>query len=109
MSRTLQLVVAVVISVVCVLLSLVDIAPKDVFHPDLLMQAIGRIPATLVTIRTSLAHANWGGFLAVCALTIFGFWVRTSLETQRNRHPSLLPHRRHHLNSRREPVAQQSP
>jgi uncharacterized protein (TIRG00374 family) len=75
-SRTLQLAVAVVISVVCVLLSLVDIAPKDVFHPDLMAQAIGKIPETLVSIRGSLAHANWGGFLAVCVLTIFGFWVR---------------------------------
>jgi uncharacterized protein (TIRG00374 family) len=74
--RAIQLVAAIFISLVCVMLSLVDIAPKNVLHPDALWQAIQRIPDTLVGIRTALSHARWGGFAAVCVLTIFGFWVR---------------------------------
>ena len=76
MSRAVQLAVVIVISLVCVLLSLVDIAPRDMLHPQVLGAALGRIPGTLAAIRTSLALANWGGFVVVCVLTIFGFWVR---------------------------------
>ena len=74
--RMLQLAAGILISVVCVLLSLVDIAPRDLLHPGPLGQAIMRIPDTLVGIRAALAHAQWAGFLAVCALTIIAFWVR---------------------------------
>jgi hypothetical protein len=74
--RAIQLAAGILISVVCVLLSLVDVAPKDFLHPGPLGEAIGRIPQTIAGIREALSHANWGGFLAVCVLTIFGFWVR---------------------------------
>lgn len=76
MSRFVQLFLGVLVSVVCVLLSLVDVAPKDFVHPAVLGAALHRIPETLVSIRSALAQANVGGFLAVCVLTIFGFWVR---------------------------------
>ncbi len=76
MRRTIQLAAAIVVSLVCVLLSLVDVAPRDFVHPDVLRASLVRIPDKLMDIRVSLAHANWGGFLLVCALTIFGFWVR---------------------------------
>jgi glycosyltransferase 2 family protein len=74
--RVLQLAAGILISVVCVLLSLVDIAPRDLLHPGPLGQAILRIPDTLAGIRVALGHARWGGFAAVCVLTILGFWVR---------------------------------
>ncbi len=76
MKRTLQLVAGIVISLVCVLLSLVDVSPHNLLNPPVLGAALARIPQTLVAIRIALAHAHWGGFLAVCVLTIFGFWVR---------------------------------
>ncbi len=76
MKRTVQLALAIVVSLVCVMLSLVDVAPRDFVHPEVLRASLGRIPEKLLDIRASLAHANWGGFLLVCALTIFGFWVR---------------------------------
>ena len=76
MKRAIQLAAGILISVVCVLLSLVDVAPRDFLRPAVLVQALHRIPQTLDAIRVALSHANWGGFLAVCVLTIFGFWVR---------------------------------
>jgi uncharacterized protein (TIRG00374 family) len=74
--RAIQLAAGILISLVCVLLSLVDIAPHDLLHPQALAQALHRIPDTLVGIRVALSHAQWGGFLVVCVLTILGFWVR---------------------------------
>ena len=76
MTRALQLSIAIVISVVCVLLSLVDIEFHDVLHPGVLWAAVLQIPHTLVGIRDALAHASWLGFAVVCVLTILGFWVR---------------------------------
>ena len=74
--RAIQLAIGILISVVCVLLSLVDIAPHDLLRPGPLREALLRIPDTLEGIRVALAHANWAGFAAVMALTLFGFWVR---------------------------------
>ncbi|HTR97232.1 MAG TPA: lysylphosphatidylglycerol synthase transmembrane domain-containing protein [Candidatus Acidoferrales bacterium] len=76
MNRALQLGAGIVISVVCVLLSLVDVAPRDFLHPGVLAQALHRIPQTIQAIVVALSHARWDGFAAVCVLTIFGFWVR---------------------------------
>ena len=68
--RALQLTLAILVSVVCVLLSLVDTGLGDLVHPAVLSAALVRIPATLAHIGATLGHANWFGFLAVCALTI---------------------------------------
>jgi hypothetical protein len=74
--RALQLAAAILISVVCVLLSLVDITPRAMLNLPELRAAILKIPEAMIGIRDALAHANWAGFLAVCALTLFAFWVR---------------------------------
>ncbi len=74
--RAIQLAAGILISIVCVLLSLVDIAPRDLLRPGPLGHAIQGIPDTLVGIRVALAHANWGGFFAVCVLTVVAFWMR---------------------------------
>ncbi len=76
MSRAIQLAAGILISVVCVLLSLVDVAPRDFLRPAVLGAALHRIPDTLDAIRVALSHAQWVGFLVVAAITIFGFWVR---------------------------------
>ena len=76
MRRAIQLTAGILISVVCVMLSLVDVAPRDFLHPGPLGEAIRRIPQTIVGIQVALSHANWLGFAVVCVLTIFGFWVR---------------------------------
>uniref|UniRef100_A0A832I2U7 Flippase-like domain-containing protein n=1 Tax=Eiseniibacteriota bacterium TaxID=2212470 RepID=A0A832I2U7_UNCEI len=54
--RTAQFVVAIAISAVCVWISMKDVRLADV------LDALGR--------------ANWGGFVALMVLTLFGFWVR---------------------------------
>jgi uncharacterized protein (TIRG00374 family) len=74
--QTLQLAAAILISVVCVLLSLVDITPRAMLHLPELQAALLRIPHALVAIRDALALANWLGFLVVCVLTIVAFWLR---------------------------------
>jgi hypothetical protein len=74
--HAIQLAAGILISVVCVLLSLVDVAPHDFVHPAVLLPALHRIPDTLVSIRDSLVHAHWAGFVIVAAITVFGFWVR---------------------------------
>ena len=76
MKRAIQLAAGIAISLVCVLLSLVDVAPRDLLAPQALGDAIRRIPDTLTGIRIALSHARWAGFAVVCVLTIFGFWVR---------------------------------
>ena len=76
MIRTLQLAAAILISVVCVLLSLVDITPRAMLRPPELRAALAQIPHALLAIRAALAQANWAGFLAVCAITIAAFWLR---------------------------------
>ncbi len=76
MRHALQLGLGIVVSVVCVLLSLVDVAPRDMLHPSALLASIERVPGTLTLISARLAHANWGGFALICALTIFAFWIR---------------------------------
>lgn len=76
MIRVLQLTAGILISVVCVLLSLVDVAPRDFLHPAVLLMSLHRIPQALDAIRVALSHAHVAGFAVVCVITIFGFWVR---------------------------------
>jgi len=74
--RALQLALGIAISAVCVLLSIVDVGPAQALHPSQLWASIRRVPATLDVIFAHLARANWIGFVAICALTVFAFWLR---------------------------------
>lgn len=56
MNRALKLVVAIAVSALCVWISMKDVA--------------------LVEVWNALRRANYGGFAATMALTIFGFWLR---------------------------------
>ena len=56
MSRTIQLLVGIVISAVCLWFAMHDVRPREVFD--------------------ALKQANYLGFVALIALTLFGFWLR---------------------------------
>ena len=56
MSRALKLSLGIVVSAVCVWLSMRDVKPAEVWH--------------------ALSHANYFGFVAVMLTTIVGFWLR---------------------------------